>query len=291
MLIEIILIIVYAALSLPFFPYAFFGMRDNKEKSNDTLSVSSVVIFIIALIFCAGMSVVFSLSCFNLTDRQIWYFYVFPASYPITAQFLWAVALLKRKLLPIVIPLLILASLFSIFFPIRDAILPYQLTVKDRNMTVAVSFETKKQIMSDMDIKLMSYQGYRNGQHFYTINRENGSFGVLTVEISSEEADSNTANLDSIPEYKKSKFILSYAFYPCKYDYSISKNVRDSYKSEEIISLGIVLDSPTPYGKFGVLKRDGIFERPHIEYYLLFNMKNGEITQYYKKQLPQFACD
>lgn len=291
MLIEIILIIVYAALSLPIFPYAFLGTRDDKEKSNNTLSVSSVVYNIGCWVVSATTSVAISLCCFILMDRQIWYFYVLPAFWSLFCQFAYALVLLKRKLLPIVIPVLILAFLFSIFFPIRDAILPYQLTVKDRNMTVAVSFETKKQIMSDMDIKFMSYQGYRNGQHFYTINRENGSFGLLTVEISSEEADSNTANLDSIPEYKKSKFILSYAFYPCKYDYSISKNVRDSYKSEEIISLGIVLDSPTPYGKFGVLKRDGIFERPHIDYYLLFNMESGEIIPYYEEQLPQFACD
>lgn len=297
LLIKITLTVFYAVLSLPFFPYMFFGMREEPPSSSSSNSKIENIFHrlcnLLFLSFIIGCSIAISYKSFNGFDgRQIWYKYLLPIAYPIFFQFLWSIEGLKRNLVPIVLPILALLFLIIIFIPTKNIILSYE-SPTSRNEPETPKYLNKETIKARFEADTLTYQEYKNGQHIYTIDGVTTGLGVLIVETSSITSD--TSNKGSIPEVIKDGYTIketvSFAFYPCEYPYSILGSIRDNYKTEEIVSLGIVLDNHTPYGKFGILKRTKIFEKPQINSYLLLNMVSGEITQHYEEALPQFARD
>lgn len=284
LLIKILLTIAYAILSLPVF-HLFFPqiMRiDLQIKDDDNRASNMLVLVEIGLII--GFSILISIFAWNYDhQRQVWYAYILPACYPIFWQFIYACYLIKKHLLPIVLPVLVLLCIGSVLLPIRDQfIAPYDVGTLESNFTVITQEnmaeeeeeELKKQpLLKKEDIKArfgattISEAQYSNGQYIYTLEDDTGNFGVA---------------IDNS---------ISVKFYPCKHKNEIEGAVREKYKTEEIVELGIAFNNETPYAKYGILKRTTLFGKPVIDLYLLLNMveEDVEITSY--EELPEFARD
>jgi len=278
MLIKIALTVIYAALSLPIFPYFLFYeklVRESPEDKNNSSSsgnssgAESIFFMVILCIFSVFISTTFFTS---FSEMGIQYSYLFPIIVPVAFQFIWACIFLKKKFLPIILPLLFVVLLISIFIPIRNAVLPYT-TPMIEDPTVIT--ETEKPLLERQEIIVrfgatsISDTNYSNGQYIYTLEGGSKGYGLVF-------ANTNSVN-----------------FYSCVHKNSISGIVRDSYKTLEIVSLGIVIDNEIPYAKFGVIKRASIFAKPEIDFYLLLNLvkEDVELTPYSNETLPQFACD
>lgn len=297
MLIKITIAVLCAALSTPLFPYRIMNTR--KKKSETSLKYPSsekfsalemFLLYAIALLLFAS-SLGFSYGVFtHYDDRQIWYLYLLPAAFPVIWQFIFACIWAKRKIL--VLPILAVVFLFITFMPARNLILPYQSTVT--NTFIIPYFDNDgKKFKVRVTSETVKYMEFRNGQIICTIDGENSGLGVFIIGMSSGPyVPSNQDNISYIvkDEYT-TEGTVSFSFYPCEYEYSVKGPIRENYKSEEIVPLEIVINNQTPYGKFAILKRDGIFAKPQIDYYLLFNMVTGEISEYSEEPLSQFAHD
>lgn len=285
MLIEILLIILYAVLSLPvvpiFCPSSFFRKEENDDDNNETHVSWLYVIFysLLILVFSVLISgLIFSQ--FNY-GRRIWYVYLFPAFYPIFWNFCYFAIMLKKKIQIIVFPILAISLVGVVLLPIRDLALPYKdgtlkeevAIINAENMEEEEELPKTKPFLSVEEIKLrfgateITNLYYSNGKNIYVLQDEVKNFGVAIV-------DDVTA-----------KFI------PCKHKNEISGVVRKRYKTQEIVKMGIVLNDDIPYAKYGIIKRPTMFSQPIVDYYLLLNMveEDVEITSYKQDELPVYA--
>lgn len=291
MLIKIAVYIVCAALSLPIFPYVFFSNRlltaeeSAKQKEYPDSSGWGFIIFMFFAIILASVVITYKAYEFYEQGKQIWYVYSIPFAMPIGLQFFYAMAILKKKLLPVVLPVLAIAFILSLSIIIRDEMLPYQeLTYLPVS---AESDEATNRIDNSIiqeryKTTMVNYQGHKDETDFYLIDGKDIGFGVLTVDRIYSKYDSSEGPaadglwIDGLDGYSIIEAV-SFQFYPCNYENTIVGPVRDQFKSEEIVSLGLIIDGETPYGKFGIIKRDGFFSRPQVECYVFLNMVTGEV--------------
>lgn len=288
LLIKITIAVLCAVLSTPFFPYTIINIRKRKNNpsckypSSENFFVLKKLLFCIVSLLLLSFSFAFSYGVFTkYDDRQIWYLYLLPAAFPAICQFVFACIWAKREYLSKLLPILTIAFLFIIFMPYRNLILSYQPVANtkiiipyfdndNQNFKIATSAET---------IKFMEI---RNRHLICTVDGKNSGLGVFIIGLSSDPY--NSSEEDNISYDVKDEYTVesavSFSFYPCKYEYSVKGPIREHYKSEEIIPLEITIENQTPYGKFAILRRDGIFAKPQIDYYLSFNMVTGEISEY-----------
>ncbi len=288
LLVKFAIAVLCAVLSTPLFPYNTTSIRKKKCEplckypNSENFSVLKILIIYIVSLLLFSFSLVFSYEVFtNYDDRQIWYLYLLPAAFPVICQFVFACVWAKRVYLSKLLPILAIAFLFIIFMPTRNFILSYQPVANSKiilpyfdndnqNFKIATSAET---------IKFMEI---RNRHLICTVDGENSGLGVFIIGLSSDPYNSSEEGNVSynVKDEYTVETAVSFSFYPCKYEYSVKGPIREHYKSEEIVPLEITIENQTPYGKFGILRRDGIFAKPQIDYYLRFNMMTGEISEY-----------
>lgn len=275
LVVKIIITIVCAGLTLPFFPYGFFGMRDD-EKAEECIEKEVVRSQRITVLGLLGILVVVSIVIsvdvlfYSFEGRDAWFIYLLPFCWPIAFQSFYACNLLKRELLPIVLPALAVLLGISIFTPIRDALLPYETENVQSSKNVFIVNTIKERF----EASSISYAGSNNEHLVYVLDGGPNGRGVLFVNADSDYLSKGVDSGASIMEET-----LFFSFYPCKYTNSINGIVREKYKKEEIVQLGIYLENQTPYCKFGILKRPGIFQKPQLDYIVSLNMMTGEIEE------------
>ena len=293
MLIRIAVAIICAALTLPL-PYVFFGKRLLKtrpfftEEEIATLKMRWNVInepFPMILVFIMMLGLMIYIHGEYQDGRQTLYTYCgLPLAAVVCMQFIWAFLFLK-KFRHIVIPVLAIAFFLCLSPSIRDAALPYQeltyLPISAENDEATNRIDDSI-IQERYKTTMVNYQGHKDETDFYLIDGKDIGFGVLTVDRIYSKYDSSEGPaadglwIDGLDGYSIIEAV-SFQFYPCNYKNTIKGPVRDQFKSEEIVSLGLIIDGETPYGKFGILKRDGFFSRPQVECYVFLNMVTGEV--------------
>lgn len=246
MMIALKIVTIYLAvvLALPMeyflFPKLCREEPDDSEKNyiDDEKETAINLIFGIIVIMILSIAI----SCcifFSENYREVWYMHLAPMAFSIFLQFVWACIFLQKKLMPVILPILIIAFIGCIILPSRDWLLVYEPEV------------------SDYYIKKHSELSYDSDEdrYIYERNRGNSEHGVALVDAKNIE------------------------FLPCKYGNQISGIIKKHYPKEEIVRLGIEIRESVPYAKFGILKRPHIFSKPEIDYYVLLDMQKGKIYE------------
>lgn len=254
------IIVMAAVLALPI-EYIFFPKLDRQEKEYNRLSIINfgTIALVIMLIV---VSIAISYCSLFWNKREIWYLYLIPMACPIFFQFIFACTNLQKKLLPLVLPILAIAFVGCIMLPIRDCLLVYEPEVSSSYIEVNEQpILSEEQIKARLNASYISESSYNNdeGKYIYEIYGGESGYGLALVDAQKME------------------------FLPCKYENQISGIVREHYPKEEIVGIGICFQRKNgekiPYAKFGILKRPHIFSKPEIDFYVLLNMKSGEITE------------
>ena len=239
---KIAIINIVAVLALPIEYILFPELCREKLKHSEKSCIDNKKEMVITLIFnvISIMVISITISCYILFyEREVWYMYLELMAFSIFCQFVWTCAFLKKKLLPVILPILIIAFIGCIILPVRDSLLVYEPEV------------------SDSCIKNYSELSYDSDEdrYIYEMNRGKSGHGVALVDAQNIE------------------------FLPCKYGNQISGIIKKHYPKEQIVQLGIEIRESVPYAKFGILKRPHIFSKPEIDYYVLLDMQEGKIYE------------
>ena len=258
----------FAVLALPI-EYVFFPNLIRQEIIESEEGVRQLrwldlldwIVVILELIILSGISIWISVVSLFIAEREIWYYYLIPMAWTIFLQIDFACVNLQRRLLPFVLPILVIAFIGCIILPIRDLALPYEpeILTTDRQVSEELVL-SETEIKARLNAVSISVPSYNSGAYIYEINKEEESGYGLALVTS---------------EYME--------FLSCEYKNQTSGIVREHYPKEEIVQIGIQLQTENektiPYAKFGVLKRPHIFSKPEIDFYVLLNMQSGEITE------------
>lgn len=263
---KVAIMIVAAVLTLPI-EYVLFPKLDRQERKDSVEEKTEEIKKLerlqgtLILIMLIGISIVLSVSSLFMTEREIWYWYLIPMAWTIFWQFVFACTSLQKRLLPFVLPILAIALIGCIMLPIRDAIIVYEPEVSTTYRQVwEEPVLSEAQIKARLNASSISEPTYDRdkAKYIYEIKWKSG-YGLAVVKGQNME------------------------FIPCKYQNQTSGIVRENYPKEEIVKLGIQLQTENkktiPYAKFGILKRPHIFSKPEIDFYVLLNMQSGKITK------------
>lgn len=260
---KVAIIIVVAVLTLPI-EYVLFPKlvrqkeKDSVEEKTEEMEQLEWIVVILMLIMLSGVSIGLSVFSLFIAEREIW----LPMAWTISWQICSACANLQKRLLPFVLPILAIALIGCIMLPIRDAIIVYELEVSTTYRQVwEEPVLSEAQIKARLNASSISEPTYDRdkAKYIYEINKSKSGYGLAVVKGQNME------------------------FIPCKYQNQTSGIVRENYPKEEIVKLGIQLQTENEktisYAKFGILKRPHIFSKPEIDFYVLLNMQSGEITE------------
>lgn len=260
---KIAITIIAAVLVLPIEYFIFPKLeRQEVKEETETMEMLKIISIILILIMLSGISIMISVYVLFVSEREIWYRYLIPMAYPIFWKFAFACTDLQKRLLPFVLPILAIAFIGCIMLPIRDNIIVYEpevLTTYRQVWEEPVLSEAQiKARLNALSISELSYD-CDEAKYIYEINKWKSGYGLAVVKGQNME------------------------FIPCKYQNQTSGRVREHYPKEEIVEIGIQLQTENeetiPYAKFGILKRPHMFSKPEIHFYVLLNMQSGEVTK------------
>ncbi len=250
---KIAIVVIAIVLIFPI-EYVLFPKIDRHTGENSIKGVSGTIItcLVVGVVMLSAIIIFGIVEYCSPNNREIWYLYLLPMAIPIFFRFIFAFVSLQKKLLPVVLPILTIAFIGCIIFPIRDGALGYE---------PEVSKETKEALQEKTEIKAwlntvsFSEPCYYDGKYIYEINKGKSDYGLLLVDD------------------------LTMDFIPCKYENQISRIIREHYPKEEIVQLGIEIRDELPYAKFGILKRPHMFSKPEVDFYVLLDMKEGKMKK------------
>lgn len=256
---KIVSIIIAVVLTIPV-EYSLFPKLDRQSGKNaikEDLFPGSILLCVVVFLIEIAIGVCYLF----VNDREIWYLYLLPMVCPIFFQFLFACSNLQKRLLPVVLPILAIAFIGCIMLPIRDSMIVYEpeISTTYRKVWEEEPVLSEAQIKARLNASSISEPSYDSDKYIYEINRWEPGYGLAVVKGQNME------------------------FIPCKYQNQTSGIVREHYPKEEIVGIGIQLQTENektiPYAKFGILKRPHIFSKPEIDFYVLLNMESGQITE------------
>lgn len=260
---KVVIMIIAAVFTLPI-EYVVFPklVRHKEEECLEEMKLLDRLGMVLMLLFLIGISISISVFSLFVLKREIWYYYLVPMAWTIFWKIIFVYDDLQKRLLPLVLPILVIALIGCIILPIRDLALPYEpeMSTTDRQVW-AEPVLSEAQIKARLNASSISEPSYDcdEAKYIYEINKWKSGYGLAVVRG------------------QHLKFI------PCDYRNETSGIVREHYPKEEIVQIGIQLQTENektiPYAKFGILKRPHIFSKPEIDFYVLLNMQSGEITE------------